>query len=85
MIQENLRKLEELESLLESHLVGGVYRYTRTHLMITFFDNWSGLNGAQVSLARGKINALELLLRKLDELYNDENQWSSNHTPLKSI
>ena len=84
-VQENIKKMVELESIVKGHLVGGKMEYTGTHVRVIFVDIWSGLNGVQVSLDGGKINALEILLCKLDSLYNVENHWSNHFKPIKSL
>ena len=76
-VQANIAKVEELEIIVNQHLVGGDFSYTGSHVQIIFFDTWSGLHGAQVNLEKGKINALSLLIKKLDELYNASNAWKS--------
>jgi len=84
-VQENIKRLGELEAIVEKHLIGGKFKYNPTHALIIAFDLWSGFNGVQVSLDKGKINALEIMINKLDELYNADNHWRSNFKPIKSI
>ena len=83
-IQDNLSRLSQLNSILEDHLVGGTLKED-THLTYIFVEPYGGLNGVRVYLEKGKINAMEVLIEKLDELYNKEFSWSSNHTVLSSL
>jgi len=83
-IQDNLSRLSQLNLILEDHLVGGTLKED-THLTYIFVEPYGGLNGVRVYLEKGKINAMELLIKKLDELYNKEFGWSSNHTVLSSL
>jgi len=84
-IQDNLKRVSELETIVSKHSVGGDFEYTPTHVRVLFHDTWAGLNGCQVSLDKGKINALGLLIEKLDKLYNSSQQWRSSFQPIKSI
>ncbi len=51
---------------------------------IIFFQTFAGLGGVQVSLEKGKINALEILIKKLDDIYNSEFAWSKHHVDVES-
>ena len=85
-VQDNLGMLAKLESIVGSHLVGGKLDHSVPgKLRYIFFEKWSGLDGIQVSLADGKINAYEWLIRKLDVLYNVENAWMSCHKAINSL
>ena len=85
MIKENLDCVKSLQETLRGHIVGGTDEISSTHITRIFFENWQGLGGIRVSLDKGKINALRLMIGRLDDLYNAENKFSSHHTPLKSI
>ena len=84
-IQENINKVEELTSIINKHLVGGKLSFDSNHILYILNENYSGFGGVRVSLDKGKINALVILIRKLDELYNIEFGWSSHHVELQSI
>ena len=74
-IKANIEKVAALEAVINEHQVGGNLEFNSTHVVYIFFDTWCELNGVQVSLAKGKINALELLISKLDELYERSVAW----------
>ena len=82
---ENIAKVKELEEVANSHLCGGTFSYIDGKVRVVFNENYCGLHGIQVSLTKGKINALLLLINKMDELYNKEFGWSSFHKTLKSV
>lgn len=83
-VQENIAKVSHLIDIVENHLVGGKLSMD-SHINYIFHDSYSGLDGIRVSLEKGKINGLTLLINKLDELYNTEFGWSSHHTKLESL
>lgn len=82
-ILKNIETLARLEKIVNNHLCGGTFSYEDGKAKIIFFQTFSGLGGVQVSLGKGKINALEILIKKLDELYNEEFAWSKNHVDQK--
>ncbi len=83
-VQENIKKLEELYEILLSHPIGGTLS-THTHAEYVFTEPHLGLGGVQVHLGIGKIKAVEKLISKLDDIYNQENSWSSHHTYINSL
>lgn len=84
-IKSNIKEAQRLTLIAKEHLIGGKLNFTKDHVLFVFHCSHEGLNGVRVSLEKGKINALMLLLNKLDFLYNKEFGWSSHHTTLKSI
>lgn len=84
-IQENIKIIEKLSLIARKHLIGGRLQIDADYILFTFHCAHEGLDGVRVSLAKGKINALELLIAKLDKLYNREFGWSTNHTVLDSL
>ena len=84
-IKTNIARIKELECIIESHQVGGRLKYEGDVLRVIFFDTWDGFSGVQISLAKGKINALTICIKKLDGAYNKENGWRSSHVDLDSL
>ena len=84
-ILENIETVKRLEKIVNNHLCGGKFSYENGKARIVFFQTFSGLNGVQLSLEKGKINALEILIKRLDKLYNNEFAWSKHHRDIKSI
>jgi len=83
-ILKNIETVKRLEEIAKNHLCGGKFSYENGKARIIFFQPFSGLGGVQVSLRKGKSNALEILIKKLDELYNKEFSWSKHHFDIKS-
>ena len=84
-ILENIETVKRLEKIVNNHLCGGKFSYENGKARIVFFQTFSGLNGVQLSLEKVKINALEILIKRLDKLYNNEFAWSKHHRDIKSI
>lgn len=85
-IRDNMDRIAKLTAIVDSHLVGGKLDHSVPgKLRYIFFEEWCGLNGVQVSLAGGKANAYELLITKLDKLYNAEYSWMESHKTLNSL
>ena len=83
-ILKNIETLKRMEKIANNHLCGGNFSYEGGKAKIIFFQTFAGLGGVQVSLEKGKINALEILIKKLDELYNSEFAWSKHHVDVES-
>lgn len=84
-IQRNMAELSNLQSVLDSHLVGGKLTSDDSQLTYMFHETYGGLSGVRVCLSKGKINAYKLLIQKLDRFYNEEFSWSSSHKVLTSL
>lgn len=84
-VRENIKQVEALAEVAKNHLSGGVLSFEDGKVKFLFHYKLCGLGGVQVCLSKGKINALTILINRLDELYNKEFGWSSNYSPLVSL
>lgn len=84
-VQDNVKRVEQLTEIAKNHLSGGKLFFEDGKVKFFFHYQLCGLGGVQVCLAKGKINALTLLIKRLDELYNKEFGWTSNFEPLASL
>lgn len=84
-IIENVKRLDNLRAVCASHLIGGKLSETATHLTKIFYDTYCGLGGVRVAIDGSKANAYEVMIKKLDGLYNEEHGMFSSFVPLNSL
>lgn len=81
----NIKNLECLEKLLDNHLCGGHFEYSRHYITFYFIDKYQGLGGVRSAIEGSKSEAIRKLIIKLDELYNHEFSWATDYVPLNSL
>lgn len=82
---ENVKRLDNLKAICNNHLIGGKVSETATHLIKLFHDTYCGLGGVRVAIVGSKADAYEIMIKKLDGLYNEEHSMFSAFMPLNSL
>jgi hypothetical protein len=78
------KELQKLLNIAKTHPCCRVIEFDN-YVTCQFFEPYSGVESLRVSLGKNKALALTILIRKMDELYNKEFEYSIFHEPLNSL
>lgn len=71
LIQENINRYIHLEAQVKEHPMCFLYDETKAHIVVRYPFGVGGLDGVRVSKTKGKANALDLLLERMEKDWKD--------------